>query len=110
MEQPAPPAAGGGVRDAKGRLKYPGLFENAKKHKSSFVQFFIMTGILLTSIRSVGQKYRIWELKEESVALSQEQESITARMNDIKQSLRAEAAADPTGAFAARLRLLFGDD
>lgn len=90
--------------------KVPGLFENAKKQKSSFVQFFIMTGILLSSLRSLGQKYRIYELTEDGTALRQEQESITSRMNHIKQSLRAEAANDPTGAFAARLRLLLGDE
>lgn len=106
----APPSAANSFPDSHGRLKYTGLLANAKKHKSGFVQFFIMTGILLTSLRSLGQKYRIHELTEDAVALTQEQESITARMNHIKQSLRAEAAAEPTGAFAARLRLLFGDE
>lgn len=99
------PAAG-----FRGGLKYPGFFENVKKNKGSFLQFAIMTGILFTSLRSLGQKYGIHELTEETAALREEQESLIARVNHIKQSLRAEAAAEPTGAFAARLRLLIGDE
>lgn len=109
MALPAQSSKSAGVGNPFGR-KAPGLFENAKKQKSSFVQFFIMTGILLTSLRSLGQKYRIYELTEDGAALRQEQESIVSRMNHIKHSLRAEAANEPTGAFAARLRLLLGDE
>lgn len=69
-----------------------------------------MTGILLLSVRSVGQKYRINDLREDTSALRQEQEGLTDRMNNIKRSLRAEAALEPTGLFASRLRLLFGDN
>lgn len=69
-----------------------------------------MTGILLLSCRSLGQKYRIHDLTEDMAALREEEESLTSRMNHIKQSLLAEAALEPTGAFAARLRLLFGDE
>lgn len=104
--EPSPTAAAG----FRGGLKYPGLIANVKKNKGSFVQFLIMTGILISSLRSLGQKYAIHELTEETAALREEQESIIARLNHIKQSLRAEAAAEPTGAFAARLRLLIGDE
>ncbi|XP_047980428.1 uncharacterized protein LOC125222063 [Salvia hispanica] len=98
------------VRTPDGRLKYPSLLTSAKKHKASFVQFAIMTGILMTSLRSLAHKYRIHELTEDAASLKKEQGSLAARMNHIKESLRAEAAAEPTGAFAARLCLLLGDE
>ncbi|KAL7002079.1 hypothetical protein U1Q18_003230, partial [Sarracenia purpurea var. burkii] len=66
-----------------------------------------MTGILLLSLRSLGQKYRINDLREDTSALREEQGGLADRMNHIKTSLRVEAAADPTGLFASRLRLLF---
>lgn len=69
-----------------------------------------MTGILLLSMRSVGQKYRIQELQEDTDALQQEKNSLSDRFNHIKSSLLAEAALDTTGAFAARLRSVFGDN
>lgn len=96
-----------GVQNPKKPL---GFVANAIKRKDSFIQFFVMTGILLLSVRSVGQKYRINDLREDTSALRQEQEGLTDRMNNIKRSLRAEAALEPTGLFASRLRLLFGDN
>ncbi|XP_057501866.1 uncharacterized protein LOC130785719 [Actinidia eriantha] len=86
-----------------------GLLANAIKRKDSFIQFFAMTGILLLSVRSLGQKYRINDLLEDTSALREEQQGLVDRMNHIKASLRAEADVEPTGVFAARLRLLFGD-
>ncbi|KAL1533136.1 hypothetical protein AAHA92_33063 [Salvia divinorum] len=110
MKTPTPPLVESSVPTPGGRLKYAGLVATAKKHNANFVQLAIMTGVLLTSLRSLGQKYRIYMLTEDAVALKEEQESITASMNHIKESLRAEAAAEPTGALAARLRLLLGDE
>ncbi|XP_047958734.1 uncharacterized protein LOC125204203 [Salvia hispanica] len=107
---PTPPPVESSVRTPGGPLKYAGLIAIAKKHKTNFVKLAIMTGVLLTSLRSMGQKYRIYVLTEDAVALKEEQESITARMNHIKESLCAEAAAEPTGALEARLRLLLGDE
>lgn len=104
MASSAPPSTAGG-----GSRKPLGFVANAMKRKQSFVQFFAMTGILLLSVRSVGQKYRIHDLTEDTEALKEEQEGLASRMNHIKQSLLAEAALEPTGAFAARLRLLFSD-
>ncbi|KAL2538117.1 hypothetical protein Fot_19508 [Forsythia ovata] len=104
MASSAPPST------ASDRRKPLGFMENVMKRKQSFVQFFAMTGILLLSVRSVGQKYRIHNLTEDTAALKEEQESLVSRMNIIKQSLLAEAALEPTGAFAARLRLLFGEE
>lgn len=69
-----------------------------------------MTGILLLSMRSVGQKYRINDLQEDTSSLREEQESLSQRMNSIKQSLLREASLDSTGLFASRLRLLFNED
>lgn len=69
-----------------------------------------MTGILLLSVRSLGQKYRINDLMEDNASLKEEQEGLVLRMNNIKQSLFAEAAVEPTGTFAARLQCLFGDE
>nr|XP_043612076.1 uncharacterized protein LOC122583761 isoform X2 [Erigeron canadensis] len=89
--------------------KAPGFVANAIKNKHSFIQFFAMTGILLLSMRSVGQKYRINDLQEDTAALLKEQNSLSDRIHHIKQQLLAEAALDSTGTFAARLRFLFGD-
>ncbi|KAK6256961.1 hypothetical protein QUC31_000420 [Theobroma cacao] len=87
-----------------------GFISNAMKHRHNFIQFFAMTGILLLSVRSLGQKYRIHDLQEDTAALKQEQESLTDRMKNIKRGLLHEASLEPTGLFASRLRLLFGDD
>ena len=97
---------GTGVQNPKKSL---GLFANAMKRKDSFIQFAAMAGILLLSARSLGQKYRIKDLEEDTSALREEQQSLTERMNNIKQSLLHEASLDRTGRFAARLRLLFSD-
>ncbi|KAF9600477.1 hypothetical protein IFM89_009392 [Coptis chinensis] len=85
-----------------------GLIANAIKRKDSFIQFFAMTGILLLSMRSLGQKYRIHNLQEDNFYLKEEYDSLKGRMESIKKSLLDEAANDPTGAFASRLRVLFG--
>ncbi|KAK7828361.1 uncharacterized protein LOC112018298 [Quercus suber] len=107
---PAPPSSatgtGTGVQNPKKSL---GFFANAIKRKDSFIQFAAMAGILLLSARSLGQKYRINDLEEDTSALKEEQQSLTERMNNIKQSLLHEASLDRTGRFAARLRLLFSD-
>ncbi|CAH1418930.1 unnamed protein product [Lactuca virosa] len=100
-------AASTGIPTPKQSL---GFVATALKRKDSFIQFFAMTGILLLSMRSVSQKYRIQELQEDTNALQEEKNSISDRINHIKSSLLAEATLDTTGAFAARLRILFGDN
>lgn len=87
-----------------------GFLQNAKKHKHSFIQFFAMTGILLLSVRSLGQKYRIYDLQEDNYELKEEQESLSKRMKNIKQDLLHEASLESTGQFASRLRLLFSNE
>ncbi|XP_044510449.1 uncharacterized protein LOC123228978 [Mangifera indica] len=86
------------------------FIENAIKNKHSFIQLFAMTGIFLLSAKSLAQKYRLRDLEEDTSALKEEQESLTNRMNNIKRSLLHEAALEPTGGFASRLRLLFGEE
>lgn len=102
-----PSSAGSTAQNPKRSL---GFIANAKKHKHSFIQLFAMTGILLLSVRSLGQKYRIHDLQEDTSALKEEQESLTNRMNNIKHSLLHEASLEPTGLFASRLRHLFGEE
>ncbi|KAL3638997.1 hypothetical protein CASFOL_016904 [Castilleja foliolosa] len=106
----APPSAAGRVQNPNGSRKPLGFIAIAKQRKHSFIQFAAMTGILLLSCRSLGQKYRIHDLSEDIAALREDEESFSARMDHIKRSLLAEAAHEPTGNFAARLRILFGDE
>ncbi|KAL7175028.1 hypothetical protein ACSBR2_028766 [Camellia fascicularis] len=107
MGSPAPPGSGAGVQNPRKSL---GFLANALKRKDSFIQFFAMTGILLLSVRSLGQKYRINDLLEDTSALREEQQALSDRMNQIKSSLLAEASLEPSGLFASRLRILFADD
>jgi hypothetical protein len=79
------------------------------KRKDSFIQFFAMTGILLLSMRSLGQKYKIHGLQEDTYVLREEHNSLTDRLKNIKSSLLHEASQDSTGLFASRLRRLFNE-
>lgn len=106
MASPAPPSSATGVQNPKKSL---GFVANAIKRKDSFIQFFAMTGILLLSVRSLGQKYRIHDLQEDTSALKEEQQTLTERMKNIKHTLLHEASLEPSGLFAARLRRLFAD-
>lgn len=107
MSSSNPSATGGGVAKANKSL---GFVANAIKRKDSFFQLFVMTGILLLSLRSAGQKYRLHELQEDHYALQEEQKSLEDRVSHIKSSLLAEAALEPSGHFASRLRILFGNE
>ncbi|KAI3896674.1 hypothetical protein MKW92_020833 [Papaver armeniacum] len=69
-----------------------------------------MGGILLLSMKSLGQKYRLHSLQEDNYDLREEHEKLTEKMKNIKRSLLDEAALDSTGLLASRLRLLFGND
>ncbi|GAB2215934.1 hypothetical protein Droror1_Dr00023697 [Drosera rotundifolia] len=86
------------------------LIKNAMKRKHSFIQFFAMTGILLLSMRSLGQKYRLHELREDNYALEEEHKSLVERMESIRKRLLHEAAMDGSGAFGLRLRSMFGGE
>jgi hypothetical protein len=107
MASSAPQNSAAGAQNPKKSLPF---FANARKHKHSFIQFFAMTGILLLSVRSLGQKYRIHDLREDTSALKEERETLAERMRNIKRDLLHEASREPTGRFASRLRLLFGEE
>ncbi|XP_021902470.1 uncharacterized protein LOC110818039 [Carica papaya] len=107
MASSASPSSATSAQNPKKTL---GFIANAMKRKDSFIQFFAMTGILLLSIRSLGQKYRIHDLEEDTLALKEERQTLADRMKHIKTGLLHEASLDPTGLFASRLRLLFGGD
>ncbi|XP_028784753.1 uncharacterized protein LOC114743661 [Neltuma alba] len=100
-----------GGADANRKFKIiSGFINNAKKHKHSFIQLAAMTGIFLLSCRSLGQKYRIHDLQEDTHKLKEEQESLSERRKNIKSALLHEASLDSTGLFASRLRLLFDEE
>ncbi|MCI17459.1 hypothetical protein A2U01_0038607 [Trifolium medium] len=106
MDSSSTRSAAAAAGDAKKRLSF---IANAMKRKDSFIQFFAMTGILLLSMRSLGQKYKIHGLEEDTYALREEHNSLTDRMKNIKSSLLHEASQDSTGHFASRLRSLFNE-
>ncbi|XP_031495312.1 uncharacterized protein LOC116260916 [Nymphaea colorata] len=89
--------------------KYLGLVAQVKKRKDSFIQLFLMTGVLLLSMRSVGQKYRIKDLQDDTTALKEENGALASRMESIKQRLLQEAALEPTGFFASKLSVIFNE-
>ena len=95
------------LRDPKRPL---GLFANALKHKDKFLQLLAMSGVMLLGCRSLGQKYRIHNLLEDTAALNEEHVALADRMATIKRDLLHEASLDPTGRFASRLRLLFDEE
>ncbi|CAI0382253.1 unnamed protein product [Linum tenue] len=102
-------ASHGSAVDAQGSRRPLGFLANAIKRKHSFIQLGAMTGILLLSVRSLGQKYRIHDLEDDTAALREEQQTLADRMKTIKEALLREASLEPSGRFASRLRSLFGD-
>ncbi|RDX69284.1 hypothetical protein CR513_51624, partial [Mucuna pruriens] len=97
-------SSAGGAANSKRVLGFVG---HAMKRKDSFIQLFAMTGILLLSMRSLSQKYRIHGLQEDIHTLTLEHASLTDRINNIKRDLLLEASQDPSALFASRLRHLF---
>ncbi|XP_078448189.1 uncharacterized protein LOC144716812 [Wolffia australiana] len=102
-------AGAGSMEEGQGGKKALGFFANAMKRKDSFLQLFFMTGVLLLSMRSLGQKYRINDLQEDTSSLREENEFLSSRISFIRASLLEEAALDSSGLVAARLRQLFRD-
>ncbi|XP_054818793.1 uncharacterized protein LOC129318188 [Prosopis cineraria] len=109
MAYSSTPRSSGAADNRKSKIML-GFVNNAKKHKHNFIQLAAMTGIFLLSCRSLGQKYRIHDLEEDTYKLNEEQESLSERMRNIKSALLHEASLDSTGLFASRLRLLFGEE
>ncbi|XP_010536446.1 PREDICTED: uncharacterized protein LOC104811451 [Tarenaya hassleriana] len=111
MASPTPRNSAGSRDPAKALTFLSSNFvDNVKKNKHDFFQFIAVTGILLMSCQSLSQKHLVHDLEEDTEALRQERDSLAERMRHIKGSLLREASIDSTGAFAARLRQLFGGD
>ncbi|CAM8881146.1 unnamed protein product [Rhodiola kirilowii] len=105
----SPPGSTAGFQQNPRARRPLGFLANAKKHKQSFFQFFFMTGVMLLSVRSLGQKYRLNNLQEDAAALRDERDQLVDRMDNIKSGLLHEASLDSSGVFGKRLRELFGD-
>ncbi|XP_010670037.2 uncharacterized protein LOC104887137 [Beta vulgaris subsp. vulgaris] len=110
MASPSPSSSSSTIGAEPPKKTGTSLFRNAMKRKHNFIQFFAMSGILLLSMRSLGQKYRIYDLQEDMAALQDEHSSLLNRINHVKSSLQHEASLDSSGIFASRLGRLFGDD
>ena len=109
MAYSSTPQSSGGADHRKTKI-LAGLVHNAKKHRHNFIQLAAMTGIFLLSCRSLGQKYRIHALQDDNYRLQEDHDSLSDRMNSIKNSLLHEASLDSSGLFASRLRRLFGEE
>ncbi|KAI4325816.1 hypothetical protein MLD38_031180 [Melastoma candidum] len=105
-----PTAAAHSTPTTAGRTPPLGLFANAKKHKHGFIQLFTMSGILLLSLRSLGQKYRIHDLIDDTSSLKQEKVGLSLRMESIKRELCRLASSQPSNMFSARLEKLFFEE
>ncbi|KAF3320682.1 hypothetical protein FCM35_KLT14816 [Carex littledalei] len=104
-----PPPPSGGYASSYVRAKPPGLMAIAMKRKDSFIQLFIMTGILMLSARSLSQKHRIDDLSQDNAELRQERDALAHRMSHLKSELRREAELDRSGALTSHLTRLFGE-
>ncbi|URD93516.1 hypothetical protein MUK42_37135 [Musa troglodytarum] len=87
-----------------------GLVANAIKRKDGFLHLFIMTGILMLSVRSLGQKYRIRDLSRDNDVLREEHDALCCRTAAVKDALLHEASLDSSGLLADHLRRLFRED
>ncbi|KAL9312596.1 hypothetical protein ACSQ67_018048 [Phaseolus vulgaris] len=103
----ASPTPGTAAENSKKGL---GFLSHAMKRKDSFIQLFAMTGILLLSMRSLGQKYKIHNLEEDVRDLRDDHASLSDRIRNIKRDLLREASRDSSGFFASRLRGLFSTE
>ncbi|KAF0931520.1 hypothetical protein E2562_004630 [Oryza meyeriana var. granulata] len=75
--------AGGGGGSA-GRRRPLGFLKNAAKRKDGFVQLLLMAGVLMMSLRSLGQKHRLLASRTD----------LSLRMRDLQDALHREANAD----------------
>ncbi|KAI4330352.1 hypothetical protein MLD38_028649 [Melastoma candidum] len=106
---PLPTAAAHSTTTA-GRSPPLGLIANAKKYKHSFIHLLTMSGILLLSLRSLGQKYRIHDRIEDTSSLEEEKVGLSLRMESIKRELCRLASSQPSNLFSARLEKLFREE
>ncbi|AQL01144.1 uncharacterized protein LOC100194337 [Zea mays] len=95
------------TRNGFGGRNPPGLLQNAAKNKHAFVQLFLMTGVLLVSLRTLGQKHLLHDLAADNADLRRQRDGLSHRMRDLQDALRTEAGADSSGALASHLRRIF---
>ncbi|KAK3128703.1 hypothetical protein QOZ80_6BG0465370 [Eleusine coracana subsp. coracana] len=95
------------VNGGIGRRRPLGLLANAAKRKDGFVQLFLMAGVFMMSMRSLGQKHRLRDLTDDAADLRRERDLLSSRMRDLQDALRREADADKSGALASHLRRIF---
>ena len=86
-----------------GGRRPPGLLANAAKRKDGFVQLFLMAGVFMMSLRSLGQKHRLRDLAD----LRRERDDLSVRARELQDVLRREADADSSGALASHLHRIF---
>ncbi|KAF0930810.1 hypothetical protein E2562_035285 [Oryza meyeriana var. granulata] len=100
-------AGAGGGGGSAGRRWPLGFLKNAEKRKDGFMQLLLMAGILMMSLRSLGQKHRLRDLAYDNADLRREQDDLSLRMRDLQDALHRKANADESGALASHLRRIF---
>jgi hypothetical protein len=80
---------------------------NTRKREDGFVQLFLMAGVLMMSLRSLGQKHRLHDLADDAADLRRERDDLSLRMRGLQDALRREADADASGAHTSHLRRIF---
>uniref|UniRef100_A0A0A9DIF7 Uncharacterized protein n=1 Tax=Arundo donax TaxID=35708 RepID=A0A0A9DIF7_ARUDO len=95
------------VSGGAGSRRPLGLLANAAKRKDGFVQLFLMAGVFMMSLRSLGQKHRLRDLADDAADLRRERDHLSFRMRDLQDALRCEADADASGALASHLSRIF---
>lgn len=80
------------------------------QRKHSFIHVLLMGGVLLLSMKTAGQKYRINGLEEDKASLQEENESLMSKFTNLKKGLlEDEAAKGKNHAFISRLQALLSD-
>uniref|UniRef100_A0A0D9WN78 Uncharacterized protein n=1 Tax=Leersia perrieri TaxID=77586 RepID=A0A0D9WN78_9ORYZ len=99
-------SGGGGGGSARSRRPV-GFLKNAAKRKAEFVHLLLISGVLIMSLRTLGQKHRHRGLVYDNADLCREHSDLSLRMRDLQDALHREAEADESGALAAHLRRIF---
>lgn len=87
-----------------------GFLGHAIQRKHSFLHLLLMGGVLLLSMKSAGQKYRMDGLQDERASLQEENESLLSKFTHLKKGLlEDEAAKGNNHAFISRLQALIAD-
>lgn len=83
---------------------------HAIQRKHSYIHLLLMGGVLLLSMKSAGQKYRIDGLQDERASLKEENESLMSKFTNLKKGLlEDEAAKGNNHAFISRLQAILAD-